>query len=140
MILTGSAFDQFLEGLKTDEGFRQYVYQDTTGHMTCGFGHNLTANGISKSIAEAMLLEDVSVCEEELIKSYPTYLKLDDTRKSVLLALSYNLGIIGLMNFRKMLNAIENSDFKMAASELLDSEAARLLHNRYQKYAFLLES
>lgn len=125
--------------LSADEGYRQFPYKDINGFLTAGFGRCLSARGISKDEAMLMLQNDLQESEAELMKNYHPYNLLDATRKSVLLQLCFNLGFVGLMHFRKMLAAIEVGDFKLAAQELLDSEAAKQLDKRYHKLAGLLE-
>ncbi len=55
-----------LSQLKTDEGFELKPYKDTQGKLTIGYGHNLTDNGISLSIAEQLLQDDINIATENL--------------------------------------------------------------------------
>ena len=52
------------------------------------------------------------------------YSGLTDNRKSVLINMAFNLGINGLLNFRKTLKFIEQENYLDASKEMLDSQWA----------------
>jgi lysozyme len=128
--------------LLVDEGFRLVVYNDVSGRPlgkasnggkpTIGVGRNLVDRGITE--AEAMYLFDNDLTEMwgRLIALLP-WLRLDSTSSDIVLMVEFNTGDV--FAFRKMLSAIEAGDMKTAAAELLDSEAARELPERYGRMA-----
>jgi len=132
-----SAVDVALPRLKDEEGFRARLYRDTKGKQTIGYGFNVDA-GISQRAAEALLVTQAQERHEALL-AYPWYAALDPIRQSVGLDVSFNAGIDGLLHFVHMIAALARKDWSEAKAELLDSDAARDLPNRYKPLAEILE-
>jgi lysozyme len=128
------------ELLQKDEGFRQFPYTDTTGHLTIGVGRNLSVRGISHEEAMFMLQNDVKDCVRELLKLYSWVNSLSDVRKIVLISMAFNLGIAGIAQFRNMWNALESDDYVSAAKHMLDSEWAKQVGNRAERLAHFMET
>lgn len=122
--------------LMRDEGFRNFPYRDTEGFLTIGYGRCLDTNGISRDEAEVMLDNDIATCVCEVNEALPWVLALDEPRRAVFYNMRYNLGLGGLLAFRKMLAAAKEGDWDQAAAEMKDSKwytqvgprAARLAH------------
>ena len=124
--------------IKRHEGFRGHMYEDSKGHKTIGYGFNLDA-GINKDEALLLLRFRLELLNDELAYLLPFYESLSRRRKDVLLDMAYNLGLRGLLKFKKMLAAMQDGNFSRAKYELLDSSAARELHRRYGELAEMLE-
>lgn len=133
IMLDDTAVTLSISRLVADEGFRSHVYTDTAGHPTIGYGLNLDA-GISEAAARALLTYQVKDLQAALAVFW-WWDKLDPVRASVIVQMAFNLGPLGLLHFPKMLTAIGAQDWKTAAAELLDSEAARQLPVRYAHLA-----
>jgi lysozyme len=131
-----SAVDYALPQLETDEGFRAFAYTDTTGHQTIGYGFNLAA-GMSEPEARNLLAFMVADLDETL-ETHSWYAACNDTRKSALLNMAYNMGISGLLQFKDMIAAITAQNWAEAKAQCLNSSAARLLPTRYGRIADLL--
>ena len=112
------------EQLRRDEGLRLKPYHDTEGVLTIGYGRNLDAVGISQDEAEVMLTNDIEKARAGLIIALPWSTTLSEERFAVLLNMAYNLGLHGLMQFRRMLAAAEAGDYEQAAYEMGDSKWA----------------
>ena len=121
--------------LTRDEGVRLFPYVDTTGHLTIGAGRNLSVNGISSAEAELLLDNDIARCERELLTALPWVASLDWIRHAVLVSLVFNMGLAGLLGFRKMLAALEGQDYDGAALELLQSRYAEQVPQRAARLA-----
>ena len=80
MPLTISNLDALRASLKLHEGLRLHPYADTTGHLTIGWGHDLTDDGIGTDLAELMLSEDISVAMQSAFQLIPFVALLDDVR------------------------------------------------------------
>lgn len=119
---------------KNEEGLRLKAYQDTKGVWTIGYGTNLQTLEISQEQADRWMMEKLESIADRL-DSYPPAANLSQARKDVLIEMAYNLGWGGLLKFKKMWAAIELQDWKLAAVEILDSEAGRDLRKRYTKLA-----
>lgn len=131
-----TAEDYAIARLMTEEGFRATVYTDVQGHQTIGYGFNVGA-GISQKAALALLTTQVDELSEALAV-YPWYASLDMVRASVCLDCAFNLGEHGLLQFQNMIVALGQKNWQQAHDELLDSEAARLLPERYGELAEIL--
>ena len=74
----------------------------------------------------------------ELLKVKPIILTLSLERQEVIFDLAYQMGVGGLLRFKKMWAAIESGDFETAGVELLDSRYAKQTPNRAEKNARIL--
>lgn len=129
-------FDKLKKQLEPEEGCKLFPYPDNGG-TSIGWGHDLTAKGISQRIADLLFDEDVQDAVAELYKALPWVQMLDDVRQRTLADLSYNLGIAGLLEFHHMLASAQSHDWDVAANQLLDSKAAR--EEDPERYAALAE-
>jgi lysozyme len=117
------------------EGLRLKPYRDSRGFETIGYGHNLSANGISASIASEILLEDTLETIHQLNLKLPWYSELNEARQSALISICFNLGINGLLEFHQTLDALKNNNWQLAHNNVLLSEAAQQDKLRYQEIA-----
>ena len=124
-----------LDQLKRDEGLRLEPYRDSEGLLTIGYGHCLDRKGISKSVAEEMLKDDVN--DSEIIRRamFPWTEQLSEVRRAVFTNLIFNMGGYGLRSFKKFLAAGEHEQWETAAAELLDSKYAKQVGERAQRLA-----
>jgi lysozyme len=125
--------------LMRDETLRLKPYTDTTGHLTIGYGHNLT-EGIPEAIASALLDYDITVASADLFSHLPWTMQLDEVRRAVLLAMTFNLGIGGLLEFRKFLAHVQAGQWAAAAVEMLDSVWATQVGPRAHRLAKQMET
>lgn len=131
-----TALDLAVNRLKVEEGFRAKSYRDQRGLLTIGYGFCVDA-GITQSAAEALLRAQVQE-HIEALEQYPWYAACDSVRQSVLLDISFNVGLLGLLHFVHMLAAINQRNWSQASAQLLDSRAAQENPNRYGVLAKLL--
>lgn len=130
-----------LADLKRDEGFRASVYQDHLGFWTIGYGFLVDARkgaGIPPNIAEAWLDFLVRAKEAELDARIPWWKTQPDDIRRALLNMSYQLGTNGLLNFRRMLAALEAGDRAAAAREAMDSTWAKQTPQRAMRVMRLI--
>ena len=123
------------EQLKRHEGLKLKPYTDTVGKLTLGIGRNLEDKGITEQEALFMLNNDVDYFYRQLSKKLTWFKTLDDARQNVLVNMAFNLGIAGLMSFKKMLLACEHGNFKIAATEMLNSKWAEQVGYRANELA-----
>lgn len=140
--------EKTIQLIKLDEGLRLFAYNDATGKrvrlkegkLTIGWGHNLEANGIPPQIADELLIIDVANCLSSLKNSIIKFSSYSDITKAVLINMCINIGISGLLNFKKMLMFLEMNDLKSAARELLNSKAYEQLPARYSRLSNMLKT
>ncbi len=107
------------------EGFSPSIYTDKTGHPTIGYGYNLSVyfyegKRITKPQAYG-LLTDILKENHKTLLSYGWYKNLDAMRRMVILDLSYNLGLSGLLKFKQFIKAIEDKNYALAVERLQKS-------------------
>lgn len=129
-----------IEQLKRHEGFRGRPYQDTTGHITIGYGRNLDDRPLTEGEATALLLSDISAIGLELERAFPVVTALNPARQAALMNMAFNLGIGGLKNFKRMWAAVMSRDWMTVEAEALDSKWARQVGNRATEIARMLRS
>jgi len=112
------------EEIKAFEGFRDRVYLDSEGFLTCGFGHHLyNKSKITEEIAEDFLRIDLDSAQQDFWNIPAAYRKrLNTDRARVITHMIFNLGFPKVLGFKKMWAAILKRDYETAADEMLSSK------------------
>lgn len=81
--------------IKRFEGFEPHIYNDAAGYPTIGYGHLIRPQedfsaGISKTQAEALLRQDVSIAERAVIRLI--HEPLSQSQFDALVSFTFNLG------------------------------------------------
>ena len=127
--------DTVVARLKLEEGFRRLPYVDSQGVETVGYGFAIR-EGFTQEEAEAILELRVKTLIARLRSSYnPWFDGLTEGRQSVIVSLCYNVGMDGARKFEKFWNAVTQGAYNMAATELLNSLAAKQAPSRYRGMA-----
>lgn len=105
------------------EGIRKSVYKDHLGYYTIGIGFLVDEKlNAGLSIDECMyILNSRLQGIEKQLNAFSWFKKSDRPRQEALIHLAYNLGVGGLLKFKKMLACFDNNDYAGAVKELLDS-------------------
>jgi lysozyme len=122
--------EALLEQLIRHEGLKLKPYYDTVGKLTIGIGRNLDDYGITKEEALYLCKNNILQCIAELESSLPFFSTLDEVRQDVLVNMTFNLGIFGLLKFKNTLSSIERGDYNSASMAMLDSKWAKQVGNR----------
>lgn len=123
-----------IEQLKIDEGFRGQPYKCSAGKTTIAFGRNLEANPLTEEEGTYLLINDLEKVQDKL-EGRDFFDKLNDVRKDVIINMTFNMGLGGVLRFKNMIAAIENDDYEHAANEMLNSRWARQVGNRADRLA-----
>ncbi len=110
--------------LKAHEGYRRLIYKCSQGFWTGGYGRNLQTKGLSPEEALYLLQNDIKECIG-LLTPFVWFESLDDVRKGVMVELTFNMGLPGLLKFKKTLVHVANHDWAKAVKELCNSQWAR---------------
>ncbi|MFP8558266.1 glycoside hydrolase family protein [Klebsiella michiganensis] len=143
------------EMLRFDEGEKLQVYKDTEGYWTIGIGHLLTKNPskelaissldkelnrvtsgvISKSESERLFSLDTSRALQDISRSELSsiYIQMSGPRRAALVNMVFQLGLNGVLNFKKMISYLKAQNYPAAADEALDSRWARQTPNRAKR-------
>ena len=126
------------------EGGRHVAYRCPAGALTIGWGHNLDAkpvrglgpaSSISHTEAESLLRADLADLAARLDLRLAWWRGLGPARAAVLLNMAFNLGLAGLLGFKRMLAAARAQRFEKAAAEMLDSRWAAQVGRRAHELA-----
>lgn len=124
-------FERLRAAILTHEGKRLKPYQDTTGHITIGYGRNLTDKGISNDEAYYLLSNDLkdAIAASEAEHWWP-HVKGNDARARACIELVFNMGTGGVATFFHAIDALCRDDFNAAADAFMDSKWATQVGNR----------
>jgi len=114
-----------LQDLMKYEGLRLKPYRCTANKLTIGYGRNLEDRGISIQEAKILLFCDVLCVIESLMTKIDTFTSQPATVQAILIEMGYQLGINGLLEFRRFLSALKVFDYKVASEELTNSKWAK---------------
>ena len=124
--------DKLIEQLKRHEGVKKHVYKDINGLEHIGAGRNISASGLGLSDEEIdyLLSKDILRCIKELSAEYSWFGNLDEIRQEAIINIFFNLGATKYRGFKKANAAMEAADYKLAATEFLDSRWPRQVGSR----------
>lgn len=114
--------------LKRDEGEKLHAYQDHLGYWTIGVGiliDSRKGGGLLPEESEFIFKNRLRLIDEALSKRIPWIKKLDPARRGVLLNMAFQMGVDGLLGFKKTLATIEAGNYQKAAVEMLGSKWAQ---------------
>lgn len=126
--------------IREEEGLRLKPYTDTAGRLTIGFGRNLTDVGISQAEASDLLEADLTRAVNDVQQAFSFFAALDGVRQIVLADMCFNMGIVRLKTFAKMLAFVETGKFLEAAQEMLRSQWADQVGARATRLASAMNS
>ncbi len=126
--------------LKKHEGLRTFVYSDTVGKVTIGWGRNLSDVGITAEEAEYLLQNDMETAIAAAEALFDDFDSLSDVRKAVIADMAFNLGQARLSHFVKFRKAVSDGNFKEASAQMLDSSWAHQVGYRALELAKMMES
>jgi lysozyme len=126
------------EALKADEGWVPHVYQDHLGFDTLGFGFLVDrrkGGRIPLPVAEFWLTFEIRERWMALDKAHPWFRDLPTGVQAALVNMAYQLGVAGVLAFRKMWACLARFDYRGAAAEALDSRWAQQTPARARRVA-----
>ena len=111
--------------LQNEEGLSLVPYRDHLGFLTVGWGHRTNSHStISLEEADRLLDEDIAKAEAGVRKALPWFDDMNEVRQAVLIAMAFQIGLRGLLVFKKTLRYVERGSYVLAAHEMLDSRWA----------------
>jgi lysozyme len=122
-----------LNAVKLSEGFRERVYKDTLGIDTIGYGFAIKDLVLDEDLAEIILRRKLDKLIDNADKKFKFLKDMPTEVQDVIYEMCYQLGITGVSKFKKTLAYLENYEFKMASTEMLDSRWATQTPNRAKK-------
>lgn len=121
------------DDLIRDEGVRLTPYKDTLGVLTIGIGRNLDDVGITEEEALGLLKNDISRAEKSLDREIPWWVTRPEPVRRALINMCFQLGMSGLLAFKKMLACLQAGDYEGAKAHALDSLWAKQTPERAKR-------
>jgi lysozyme len=130
--------------LRGDEGVKAQAYQDHLGFWTIGVGRLIDArkpgSGLRTHEIDYLLRNDIDDRIEALTRRLPWFQNLDTARQGVLLNMSFQLGVDGLLGFKNTLAMVERGEYASAARNMLLSKWADQTPDRAKRMAEQMRS
>ena len=139
----GSRVVEIEDLLIKEERFVKHVYKDSLGYLTIGIGRLVDrrkGGGISYEEGLYLLRNDIDEKEEELDHRLPWWRELDENRRTVILAMSFQLGVAGLLKFKRTLRAIRSGNWAEAGVRMRRSLWYRQTTARAERMARVIET
>jgi lysozyme len=131
--------DNATHQLRDDEGERDTVYKDSLGFWTIGVGRLVDDRkpgaGLRPHEIAYLLANDIDERVAELTRRLPWFASLDEARQGVLLNMSFQLGVDGLLGFKNTLAMVRAGDYTGAANGMLKSLWAKQTPARAERLA-----
>ena len=127
-----------LDAVKLSEGFRDKVYKCTEGVDTIGYGFAIKDLVMDEDIAEMILRRKLDSLIDKVNKRFSFVEEMPEAGQDVIYEMCYQLGVSGVSKFKKTLAYLENKEYRMAASEMLDSKWHRQTPNRSQRLSDII--
>ncbi len=114
--------------IKKNEGFSYTAYKDQLGNPTIGYGHLIKPNEKYLFLNKQNKTKLNKLFEEDFNKALVSFNKHFNKPKirskknnELIIEMIFQIGISGVLNFKKMIKQIENNNNHLAALEMLDS-------------------
>lgn len=131
--------EKFKPMLKKHEGLRLKPYRCTAGKLTIGYGRNLDDRGITEEEADRLLHNDILLCSLQLDRDLPWWKYHPENVQMVLMDMCFNLGISGLLEFKRTLGYIRDQKYSAAAVEMLKSKWASQVGARAKELSVMIQ-
>lgn len=134
--------------LKFEEGYRAKPYLCSEGYPTIGIGTKIGPKGadislyqleVDEKIAGLFLEKELKSKLSELMKMQ-WYLDLNSDRQEIIQSMAYQLGVSGVLKFKKMIAAAKAGLFDEMADESLDSLWAKQTPERALRHSIVLRT
>ena len=119
--------------LMRDEGNVPHAYQDSLGYWTIGVGFLIDkrkGGRLPDPVRDFWLDYEINKTTYELEKRLPFFSSLSQVRKDTLINMAFNLGVNGLLNFKKTIHLMADGNHADASREMLNSRWAQQVGQR----------
>ena len=97
-----------------EEGYRAKPYRCTSGALTIGIGYNLDA-GMPFDEAVLLMRHRIDKIRRALLERLEWFPKLNEARQAALLSMAYQMGLSGLLGFRRTLATMASTVLRSQA-------------------------
>ena len=131
--------DRLKKSITEHEGGNILMPYRVDGLLHIGIGRCLDRIGISREEGEFMFSNDMKEALT-IFQKLPWMKNLDDLRQEVLVEMAYQMGVDGVLQFRKMLAALQRNAYKEAAVHGADSLWMKQTPSRSKELMRMLET
>jgi lysozyme len=144
--------DLAIRHLIKEEDIKLEPYKDHLGYWTIGVGHLIDCRKggsipigvhcfpISEHLARQILNDDIHGVHTDLSMSLNYWRSLSKVRQVCLISMAFQMGVKGVLGFKKALKFIREGEFDKAAIEMLDSRWADQTPNRARRISMAMET
>lgn len=111
--------------IEFEEGRKKFPYKCSKNKLTIGIGRNIEERGLSDDEIDYIYKNDERIAESEAKTLVDGFEWLADARKIALVSMVFQMGKGRVSRFKKMIAAMNDNNFALAANEMLDSKWAR---------------
>ena len=131
------------ERIKTHEGYRNKVYEDTLGKRTVGYGHLCVEDfwEDDKEYDQTYLNEIFEKDFENALYNSRTLISnrnINHIAQGVICEMVFQLGIGNVSKFKKMWLALDSEDYVEASKQMLDSKWHKQTKSRCESLASMM--
>lgn len=134
--------EKLAKELHVDEGFVGNAYQDSLGYWTIGIGRLIDKRrGGRITLAEAFFLLDNDIEEKwhELVTALPWVADQPDNIQRALCNMAFQLGVPGLLGFKRTLALVQAGKYEEAAKNAMLSKWAKQTPNRAKRVTDMIK-
>lgn len=124
--------------LARHEGFRGRPYTCTAGALTIGYGFNLDAWPLTEAECLPILESRMRRVRSDLANRIAYFFALPDAAQDVLVNMAYQMGVNGVLAFKRFLATLQAGKYQDAAAEMLDSKWAEQTPSRARELAAII--
>jgi len=129
-----------LKQLASDEGFRGQPYVCTGGKVTIGYGFNLDDWPLTEAECLPILKSRAERVKTDLANRIGCFYALPERAQDVLVNMGYQMGVSGLLGFKRFLRALELRKYEDAYHEMCQSRWYQQTPNRARRLADVIRS
>ena len=132
-------FSKLAKNIRSNEGFRSHVYSDQFKNPTIGYGHLITTTDVflrttkySKATLVNIFYKDLKKSISDFKKNY-NYKNMPNYVQEIIIEMIFQLGISGVLKFKKFNLHIKKKHYYLAALEMMKSRWYDQTPNRANK-------
>lgn len=129
--------------LEDEEGRKGSAYQDSLGFWTIGIGRLIDARKggrLTDDEIDYLLANDIRRKTAECRAAIDWFNELDPVRQDVVVAMAFQMGVAGLMQFKQTLAYLRDQRWAQAAGQMLQSTWAKQTPARAARMARQIET
>ena len=135
--------DRLIKDLEKQEGMVLSAYQDHLGYWTIGIGRLIDKRRrgrITVDEAYYLLTNDITRKEIELYDKLPWLSKHPENVQRALMNMSFQMGVSGILKFKRTLSLVGEKRYNEAADNALKSKWAKQTPRRAKEVTDLMRS